>query len=204
MITFLQKASWILVVFFAVLIGFYALSMVFISEARSEFVVGILDSSFLGSFLHFLGGGIVIIIGASQFSKRLRTGKPKVHRALGLTYIVGVVVAGFSGFYLALNSSGGLAGHYGFALLAVSWVSATIIAFNFIRKKNIIAHQRWMIRSYALTLAALSLRIYLPAFLISGIPFDEAYPLIAWLCWVPNLIVAEWLVIPLLVKNEKF
>jgi len=48
LITFLQKASWILVVFFAVLIGFYVLSMVFISEARSEFVVGILDFSFVG------------------------------------------------------------------------------------------------------------------------------------------------------------
>ena len=27
------------------------------------------------------------------------------------------------------------------------------------------------------------------------IAFDEAYPAIAWLCWVPNLVVAEWLVI---------
>lgn len=200
MIKFIQKASWILVVFLAVLIGFYALSMAFITDARNEFVVGILESSFLGSFLHFLGGGIVIIIGASQFSKRLRTSQPRVHRTLGLIYITGVVIGGVSGFYLALNSSGGLVGHYGFALLAIFWVCATLTAFNCIRKKNITAHQKWMIRSYALTLAALTLRIYIPVFLISGASFEEAYPLIAWLCWVPNLIIAEWVLIPKLVK----
>ncbi len=203
LIKYIQKASWALVVFFAVIIGFYALSMAFITDARNDFVLGILESSFLGSFLHFLGGGIVIIIGASQFSQKLRTQKPKIHRALGLTYITGVVVGGISGFYLALNSSGSLAGHYGFALLAICWVSATIIAFNCIRKRNISAHQRWMIRSYALTFAALTLRIYIPVFLITGAPFEEAYPLIAWLCWVPNLIISEWVIIPLLVKNEK-
>ena len=198
-----QKASWGLLVFFAVLIGIYALSVAFIPITRSDFVVQILEFSFLGTFLHLLGGGAVIIIGASQFSKTLRTRRPAVHRMLGLSYIVGEMLGGVSGFYLALNSFGGLAGHYGFALLAIAWVSATLIAYNCIRQRNITAHQRWMIRSYALTLAALSLRIYLPAFLIAGAPFEEAYPLIAWLCWVPNLIVAEWVIIPLLVKNDK-
>src|SRR5260370_20371385 len=49
-----------------------------------------------------------------------------------------------------------------------------------------------MIRSYALTLAAVTLRIYLPASQIAGIPFPDAYQTISWLCWVPNLVVAEW------------
>jgi len=174
-----QKASWALLVFFAVIIGFYALSMAFISNTRNEFVISILEFSFLGSFLHFLGGGVVIIIGASQFSKTFRNRRPELHRTFGKIYITGVVIGGVSGFYLALNSSGGLVGHYGFGLLAISWVSATLVAYNCIRQRNIAAHQRWMIRSYALTLAALSLRIYIPIFLIAGAPFEEAYPLIA-------------------------
>jgi hypothetical protein len=41
-----------------------------------------------------------------------------------------------------------------------------------------------------------TLRLYLPLSGAIGIPFDDAYPAIAWLCWVPNLVVAEWLVIP--------
>jgi len=50
-----------------------------------------------------------------------------------------------------------------------------------------------MIRSYSLTFAAVTLRIYLPLAFASGIPFEIAYPAIAWLCWVPNAIVAEWM-----------
>jgi len=50
----------------------------------------------------------------------------------------------------------------------------------------------WMIRSYALTLGAVTLRIYIPLFLMQGVPFEQAYPAIAWLAWVPNLIIAEW------------
>ncbi len=52
-----------------------------------------------------------------------------------------------------------------------------------------------MIRSYALTFAAVTLRIYLPLSQIAGMPFDPAYQTISWLCWVPNLIVAEWIIL---------
>ena len=51
-----------------------------------------------------------------------------------------------------------------------------------------------MIGSYALTLAAVTLRIYLPLSLALGVPFANAYRVISWLCWVPNIILAEWLV----------
>lgn len=50
-----------------------------------------------------------------------------------------------------------------------------------------------MVRNFALTLAAVTLRIYLPASMIAGIEFEVAYPYIAWLCWVPNLVAAELL-----------
>ena len=58
-----------------------------------------------------------------------------------------------------------------------------------------------MVRSYALTLAAVTLRFYLPASLANGLPFEAVYAVIAWACWVPNLIVAEWLVLPWLQKQ---
>ena len=65
------------------------------------------------------------------------------------------------------------------------------MAFVRIRQGNRVDHRRWMIRSYALTLAAVTLRLYLPASFGLGVPFASAYPVIAWICWVPNLIVAE-------------
>jgi hypothetical protein len=51
-----------------------------------------------------------------------------------------------------------------------------------------------MVRSYALTAAAITLRIYMPLFAVAGIPYAISYPIIAWLCWIANLIFAEWLI----------
>jgi hypothetical protein len=50
-----------------------------------------------------------------------------------------------------------------------------------------------MVRNFALTFAAVTLRLWLPASIAVSIPGELAYQVIAWLCWVPNLLVAELL-----------
>ena len=50
-----------------------------------------------------------------------------------------------------------------------------------------------MVRNYALTLAAVALRNELPLMLVARVQFSDAYVIVSWLCWVPNLLVAEWL-----------
>ena len=51
-----------------------------------------------------------------------------------------------------------------------------------------------MIRSWALTLAAITLRIYLPIVGVLGLEFLPWYRAISFLAWVPNLMIAElWL-----------
>jgi hypothetical protein len=50
-----------------------------------------------------------------------------------------------------------------------------------------------MTRSYALIFAAVTLRIYLP-FLATAFGEHDGYAIVAWACWVPNLLVAEWLI----------
>lgn len=51
-----------------------------------------------------------------------------------------------------------------------------------------------MIRNYALTFSGGMLRLWLAIFDFGEVEFIEAYVLAAWLSWVPNLIVAEWMV----------
>jgi hypothetical protein len=51
-----------------------------------------------------------------------------------------------------------------------------------------------MVRNVAVTLAAVTLRLWLPVLLGMHVPFDTAYPIVAWLCWVPNLLVAETII----------
>jgi hypothetical protein len=111
---------------------------------------------------------------------------------MGRTYLgVGVVVGGLSGLYMAVFAFGGVVAKLGFACLAVGWLYTGLRAYQAIRRGAVQEHCTWMVRNVALTLAAVTLRIYLPSSMIAAIPFEVAYPVIAWLCWVPNLVVAE-------------
>ena len=79
----------------------------------------------------------------------------------------------------------------GFATLALCWLYTGLRAFLAIRRRAIEDHRRWMVRNFALTFAAVMLRIYIPASILAGVDFAVAYPFIAWLCWVPNVVIAQ-------------
>jgi hypothetical protein len=95
---------------------------------------------------------------------------------------------------LAPHAFGGLVSRLGFGTLAVLWLATGAMALRTARRRDFAGHRRWMIRNFALTLAAVTLRFYLPAGFLARLPFEVTYPAIAWLCWVPNLLIAEaWL-----------
>jgi len=141
---------------------------------------------------HIGGGAVALVAGALQVNARLRARFLNVHRWLGRTYVLAVAVGGLAGLILATRSQGGPVAHAGFGLLAVLWISTTGLAYRRIRNGDQPSHRRWMIRSYSLTFAAVTLRNYLPLALVAGIPFVAAYQAIAWACWVPNLLAVEW------------
>lgn len=191
-----KTASWLVMTVAAFFVGAYALLNAIAPGLRTEFVSNMVQTAEGGSLLHFVGGAIVIIAGAFQFNAGFRSRYLTVHRWLGRIYVVGAIVGGLAGLYLAFYSSGGLVAHFGFGMLALVWLGTTFTAYHHVLEGNIRIHQDWMIRSYALTLAAVTLRVYLPLSQIAGIPFDDAYQTIAWIAWVPNLIVAEWYLVP--------
>jgi uncharacterized membrane protein len=144
---------------------------------------------------HIIASMLAILIGPFQFLPGIRKGRLlKVHRWLGRTYLLSVLFGGLSGLYMATLSYGGVISHLGFAVLAVAWLYTGYRAYRHIRNKDMENHRRWMIRNYALTFAAVMLRIYVPLSGPAGFDFLTAYQIIAWLCWVPNLLVAEWIV----------
>jgi hypothetical protein len=144
--------------------------------------------------LHIVTSAVALAAGALQFSARVRATAIESHRWVGRLYVIGVLLGGLSGLVLATRAQGGLPARVGFAFLAVLWLGTTTMGFVRIRAGRVADHRPWMIRSYALVLAAVTLRIYMPLSAIAGLPFESAYPAVAWLCWVPNLIVAEWLI----------
>lgn len=146
----------------------------------------------LGVYVHVFGASVAMALGPFQFLRGLRARRPALHRLLGRLYLgAGVLVGGLSGLYIAHFAFGGMVSRVGFVALAVAWLATGLRAFLAIRAGDVATHRRWMIRNLALTLAAVTLRIYVPAAIVSGIAFEVAYPVIAWLCWVPNALVAE-------------
>jgi uncharacterized membrane protein len=165
--------------------------LVFGVELSMPFMAHHLEPRALALFAHIGVAPVALVIMPFQFSARLRGARPRLHRWLGRVYALAILASGVAGLSLAVNSSAGPVAGMGFGLLAVLWLITTARAVWLAMQHRIAEHQVWMIRSAALTFAAVTLRLYLPA-LAAGFGFDTGYVLVAWLCWVPNLIVAEW------------
>lgn len=147
----------------------------------------------LGVYLHVFASAVALLLGPFQFSARLRHTRIHFHRWMGRMYLgVGVLVGSLSGLYISQFAFGGPVAKVGFATLAVCWLYTGLRAFLAIRSREIGEHQKWMVRNFSLTLAAVMLRIYIPVSVLAGADFSVAYPIIAWLCWMPNLAFAEW------------
>src|SRR5579864_919785 len=145
--------------------------------------------------LHIAGGMGALLAGPWQFSQKLRARALNFHRWLGRFYLLEVALGSIAGFAMATVSAEGLPTHVGFGTLAVMWFFTGLQAYRMVKAGNIVAHRQWMIRNFALTLAAVTLRNWMPLMLFAlHWPFRPTYITVSWLCWVPNLLIAEWLV----------
>jgi len=94
---------------------------------------------------------------------------------------------------MALYANGGWIARSSFLTLSVLWWFTTWLAWRAIKKGDTKQHRAWMIRSYALTFSAITLRLM--QFTLATqthIEMDIAYQIVAWPSWMLNLIVAEW------------
>jgi len=153
-----------------------------------------LEGQRLAFYLHVIAAPVALVIVPFQLWTQFRTRRPALHRWMGRIYAAMVAVGGISGLIIAATTNAGTVAAIGFAVLAILWLWTTAQAVVHIRARRIEAHRAWMIRSSALTFAAVTLRLWLPLPLLAGLPLEIVYPLIAWVCWVPNLIIAEYLV----------
>ncbi len=162
-------------------------------EASMEFVAYHAIERRLAFFAHVGLAPVALMLVPVQLWTRLRTDRPALHRWLGRVYAVTILLAGVGGLLMAIGTQAGPVAALGFGLLAVAWVGSTALAVWHIRNKRVALHKEWMIRSAALTLAAVTLRLEMPI-LVMTVGLETGYPLVAWLCWMPNLLIAEWMV----------
>jgi len=143
-------------------------------------------------YIHIVTGSIVLITGVFQLSKRIRARYPAWHRTAGKVYVFVILIfTAPSGLVMSVYANGGLAAGIGFALLAVLWWFFTWKGYQHAIHKQLDVHREFMLRSYALTFAAVTLRLYSFFFALAGFRGESIYILIAWLSWVPSLIVME-------------
>lgn len=145
-------------------------------------------------YIHVFTSPIVILFGLFQFNKWFLRNRPKVHRALGKIYVFTVIIiSGPSALVMALYANGGRITQTSFTILSILWILFTYLAFKKIRVKNISSHVKWMMRSYALTLSAVSLRFFAYLFDLFNVNLGprETYIILAYSSWILNLLVVE-------------
>jgi len=155
-------------------------------------VIGMLHYR-IAFFAHVYIGMFILLSGMMQFPAYIRKRFPAVHKWAGRIYAFGIIViAGPTGFVMGYYGNGGPISQVAFCILAVLWIAFTWKAVAAARARQIAAHKRWMYRSYALTLSAISLRAWkwLLVWLYAPRPMD-AYHIVSWLGWGGNLLIAE-------------
>jgi len=154
----------------------------------------ILANAYAGTFLlpHAVAGIVALVVGPMQFVRRIRGRWPAVHRKIGWTYLGACAVGAPSGFMLAMGTTAGPLAAMGFAIPALLWPVFTWLGWRAAVARRFDTHRDWMLRSYAITANAITLRLMLPASGLLGFDFYPAYRAISWLSWVATLGLFEY------------
>ena len=147
-------------------------------------------------YLHIFSSLWLLGSGLTQFSGYILRHFPYIHRFVGKVYVAIILFfSGPSALIMAYYANGGWIGQISFISLSLLWWWVTLKSYRAIRQHHIKQHGAWMIRSYALTLSAITLRIM--QFFIANftdIEAETAYQIIALPSWVFNLLIAEFII----------
>ena len=142
---------------------------------------------------HVVTASIALLVGPWQFLEGLRTKRKQLHRRIGWTYMIAVLIGWISSIPVALHAPSGILAQAGYLALGAAWITTSALGLFTAINRQFEQHRRWMTRSYALSCSAITLRLILPISLISGISFKHAEPLSVWAAWLLNLCIAQYL-----------
>lgn len=152
--------------------------------------------------VHVSSAGVALLLTPLQWSTRFRRRWLAAHRIVGRIIAAAIAVGAVSGLIIAQVSYTGMVGTVGFSALALAWAASCTQMVRHARAKQLDQHRQWALRTTALTFAGVTLRVWVgigiafqqPATeAASQAAFDRVYVVMPFLCWVPNLLVAEWI-----------
>lgn len=155
----------------------------------------------LALIVHGTASGLALGLTPLQWAAGVRRRWPAFHRVTGRILAVAILVGAATGLVVAQVSYAGLSGTIGFSLLSVIWTWCCVKAVATIRAGDVAGHRRWVIRTSALTFAAVTLRVATGVSVVvltaatdlgAKAAFDRAYVVMPFFSWMLNLAVVEW------------
>jgi len=153
-----------------------------------------------GMGLHFLGGGLLLVLGSIQFVGPLRGAAPTVHRWLGRVYVTAAGLASVGGllFIAVRGCVGGWLMDVAFALYGVLMLVAAVQTARHAVARRLSAHRAWAVRLYALAVGSWLYRMDYGFWMLLTDGWGHAGGFVGWFDYVmdfwfylPNLLVAE-------------
>jgi hypothetical protein len=145
--------------------------------------------------VHVAFACIAMATGLLNFSNRVFEKSRKLHRINGYVYLVSVLLVVITSGYMAPYATGGKISSMGFNALNIIWLFITIMALVQIKKKRIIRHRNWMIRSYAFCFTNMTIHLITSLFYQGfGLIYATSYTIgvygsIVLLLIIPNIII---------------
>jgi hypothetical protein len=168
-------------------------SVSFLMIKQSEVTV---RKEYLYFFYTHVYTSIFVLLSGFLAILRKDFGLKKFHKNTGKIYISLILLfAAPSGIYIGFFANGDVYSKISFIILGSLWWFSTYKAYQLARRKKFKEHKQWMWRSFALTISAITLRMWkvIIVYLFHPNPMD-VYQIIAWLGWVPNIILIEYLI----------
>lgn len=155
----------------------------------------------LALIVHGTASGLALGLTPLQWAASVRRRWPAFHRLTGRVLAAAILVGAGTGLVVAQVSYAGLSGTIGFSILSVVWTWCCVRSVATIRAGDVAGHRRWVIRTSALTFAAVTLRVATGVSVVvltaatdlgAKAAFDRAYVVMPFFSWMLNLAVVEW------------
>jgi uncharacterized membrane protein len=147
-------------------------------------------------YIHVFSSFLTLLAGFTQFSGEFLRKHRRLHKLFGSIYVWDILVINFpAALIMAVYANGHLPSKTAFLILDCLWFWFTLKAIIEVKKGNIQGHRDYMMRSYALTVSAVTLRTWKIILTnTTDLPPEIIYMMNSWLGFVPNLLFVEWLI----------
>ena len=143
-------------------------------------------------YIHIFAGMWCVLTALLQFSTYILKKRRAIHIWSGRVYVFVVLFLGApTGLYMSYFAKGAYAEKFCFVFMALFWYYTTYKGLSTILKKDVNAHKKWMIRSYAMALTAVTFRIYHVIFFSLGMDNHLNYQVSLWISVFGNILLAE-------------